>query len=399
MKLSEIAKRFGIEEYPEEFQGIFESMTFPHPVLTREYLLDVEERLGAFGAHHIDEVVAEAERICLDEGAMIWVSVLSKYMETASAVEARATGKVLPADYQSISEMIPLFPIAAMIPRMEAFYRAHGFEGEELRFNFRVFEISLRLSKIAVKKPAFTRTYYSWTLLYTLGEIFDYASFNFQYKKFGSNVILLRNKKSGEYLLFPTEGIMHRDGRTLGDAGYTDEEGSFDCALVETDDEYIGYPAVNNVISNKKITVKKADYDVVLTKEDYVIGLHIPRNVDFSDEAIEASLRGAVPIIRERFPEWQPKMYVCSTWLNDPGLEALLGSESRIVKFGKRFLRYPGGAANGRGGYGFVFLGYEENENLPEDTSLRRKLKAHYLNGGYTYFTPGIICDESYFGK
>ena len=187
--------------------------------------------------------------------------------------------------------------------------------------------------------------------------------------------------------------------KLLGDAGYTDEEGSFDCALVETDDEYIGYPAVNNVISSKKITVKKADYDGVLTKEDYVIGLHIPRNVDFSDEAIEASLRGAVPIIRERFPEWQPKMYFCSTWLNDPGLEALLGSESRIVKFGKRFLRYPGGAANGRGGYGFVFLGYEENEDLPEDTSLRRKLKAHYLNGGYTYFTPGIICDESYFGK
>jgi Mrp family chromosome partitioning ATPase len=44
-----------------------------------------------------------------------------------------------------------------------------------------------------------------------------------------------------------------------------------------------------------------------------------------------------------------------------------------------------------------LILGYEENEDLPEDTSLRRKLKAHYLGGGYTYFCPGIICDETYF--
>ena len=60
------------------------------------------------------------------------------------------------------------------------------------------------------------------------------------------------------------------------------------------------------------------------------------------------------------------------------------------------FLRYPGGVSNGRGGFSFVFLGYEENADLPEDTSLRRKLKAHYLGGGNTYFVPGFIIDDSF---
>ena len=401
MKLCDAAKRFGIEEIPEWLPEYYEENAAPYFALDREYILDVEKRLGAFTDAHIENVLAAAEEIKRDPVATDWIVAIGKYLETCDGVEARLTRKLIPVNYAEISEMYPLFALVAMIPRMEAAYRAHGFDGEDLRYNFRVFEISIRLSGIAQHKPAFTLTYYQWTLLYTLCEIFDYGSFNFQIKKLANNgnnnVKLFRNKNTGEYVLFQIEGIMHREGKTLGDAGFTDEEGSFTCEFTETEDEYIGNPAVNNRISAERIAIKKADYVEVLNKDDEVIGLHIPRNVDFSPEAIEASLRGGVEIIKNQFPEWKPKMYVCSSWLLDPGLEDLLGSESRIVKFGKMFKRYPGGVSNGRGGYGFVFLGYEENEDLPEDTSLRRKLKAHYLGGGYTYFCPGIICDETYF--
>jgi hypothetical protein len=397
MKLCELAQKYGIEELPEWLSEYYDENAAPHFAFDRDFLLDVEERLGAFTSAHIDNVLSAAEDIKKDKDACAWLTAICKYLETCDGDEARLTRKLIPANYAEVSELYPLFALVAMIPRMEAVYRAHGFDGEALRDNFRVFEISLRLSGIAQHKPAFTLTYYYWSMHYTLCEIFDYGSFNFQIKKLGNNVKLFRNKNTGEYVLFQTEGTMHREGKTLGDAGFTDEEGSFTCEFTETDDEYIGNPAVNNRISKERIAIKKADYVEVLNKDDEVIGLHIPRNVDFSPEAIEASLRGAVEIIKNQFPEWKPKMYVCSSWLLDPGLEDLLGSESRIVKFGKMFKRYPGGVSNGRGGYSFVFLGYEENEDLPEDTSLRRKLKAHYLSGGYTYFCPGIICDESYF--
>ena len=398
MKLCDIAKRFGIEEYPEWLSEYFLENGAPHFALDREFILDVEERLGAFTDAHIGDVLAAAEEIKKDEAATAWISAICKYVERCDASEANKTVKLIPKNYAEISEMLPIFPLVAMIPRMEAAYRAHGFEGEELRYNFRVFEISLRLSSVLLHKPGFALGYYSWSLFYTLCEIFDYGSFNFQLEKYPYNIKLLRNKSTGEYVMFMTQGRMHRSGRTLGADGFLDEEGSFDCEFTETDDEYIGNPVINNVVCAERIAIKKSDYVEVLNKGDEVISLHIPRNVDFSDEAIEASLKGGVEIIRKNFPEWKPKMYTCSSWLLDPGLEALLGSESRIVKFGKRFMCHPGGGKSGRGGFGFVFPGYKESDDLPEDTSLRRKFKAHYSSGGYTYFYPGVICDESYFG-
>ena len=159
MKLCEIAKRFGIEEYPEVFSEYFETKAMPHPVFSREFILDAEERLGVFTPAHVDNVISEAEKICLDKEAAVWLSLICYYLESCTIDEARQTGKLIPVNYAEISEMYPLYPIAAMIPRMERFYREHGFEGEELRVNFNVFEISLRLSAIAQKKPAFTRTY------------------------------------------------------------------------------------------------------------------------------------------------------------------------------------------------------------------------------------------------
>lgn len=397
MKLCDAAKRFGIEEIPEWLSEYYVENAEPYFALDREFLLDVEKRLGAFTDAYIGYVLEAAEEVKRDPVATDWIVAIGKYLETCDGVEARLTRKLIPANYAEISEMYPLFALVAMIPRMEATYRAHGFDDDSLRYNFRVFEISTRLSTIAQHKPAFTLGYYQWTLLYTLCEIFDYGSFNFQHKTLGTNIKLFREKNTGEYLMLMTEGTMHRSGRTLGDAGFTDEEGSFVCEYTETEDEITGNPVINSVVSSEKITFKKADYVEVLNNDDEVIGLHIPRNVDFSPEAIEASLRGAVEIIRKQFPEWNPKMYVCSSWLLDPGLEDLLGSESRIVKFGKMFARYPGGVSNGRGGFSFVFLGYNEDDDLPEDTSLRRKLKAHYKNGGYTYFRPGVILDETYF--
>lgn len=398
MKLCDIAKRFGIEEYPEWLSEYFLENGAPHFALDREFILDVEERLGAFTDAHIGDVLAAAEEIKKDKAATAWISAICKYVERCDASEANKTVKLIPKNYAEISEMLPIFPVIAMIPRMEAAYRAHGFDGEELRYNFRVFANSLHHSSVSLHKPGFTLIYYSWTLLYTLCEIFDYGSFNFELEKYPFNIKLLRNKSTGEYVMFMTQGRMHRSGRTLGADGFLDEEGSFDCELTETDDEYIGNPVRNNVVCAERIAIKKSDYVEVLNKGDEVISLHIPRNVDFSDEAIEASLKGGTQIIRKNFPEWKPKMYTCSSWLLDPGLEALLGSESRIVKFGKRFMCHPGGGKSGRGGFGFVFPGYKESDDLPEDTSLRRKFKAHYSSGGYTYFYPGVICDESYFG-
>ena len=83
------------------------------------------------------------------------------------------------------------------------------------------------------------------------------------------------------------------------------------------------------------------------------------------------------------------------SWLLDPQLPEVLGEDSNIGRFCRRFTPVftPG---KGEAVFDFVFLGHtpDERESLPEDTSLQRALKAHYMAGKAIYETWGFFFDE-----
>lgn len=395
MSIKKIAESLGIAEYPEMFDEIYSEIEGKMPeVFDEAPLRALEDRYGLLGEHYAD-VVDGARALFEDKELAIWVAVICEHAKRAP--KADSNNVPFPEKEGKAADMMRVFPLLALVNKADEFFSSHGFSHEEISGIMQVFSISLRLSKGTIKRPGFTKTYYSWTRVYLFGEMFDYGSFNFQFRAFANKAVLLKNIKSGEFELLVTEGKYHKSGRFLGDAGFLDEDGAFDVTYEETDSAFIGYPAIDNVVSSEKKEYSKSQWALALKEGDDVISLHIPRNVDFSDEAIDKSIEEGVKIAKARFPEYNPKFVMCSSWLLDPGLEALLGESSRIVKFGKRFLRFsPQGASNGFGGFSFAFLGYDQNDldSLPEDTSLRRKLKAHYKNGGYTYFYPGIIPNE-----
>ena len=395
MSIKKIAESLGIAEYPEMFDEIYCEIEKSMPKSFDEApLRALEESYGLFGEHYAD-VVEGARALFEDKELALWIAVICEHAKRVP--KADSTNVPFPEKEGAAADMMRLFPLLALIPKTDELFTAHGFSHEEISGIMRVFQISLRLSKETIKRPGLTKTYYGWTRVYLFCEMFDYGSFNFQFRAFANKAVLLKNIKSGEFELLVTEGKYHKSGRFLGDAGFLDEDGAFDVTYEETDSAFIGYPAIDNVVSSEKKEYSKSQWALALKEGDDVISLHIPRNVDFSDEAIDKSIEEGVKIAKARFPEYNPKFVMCSSWLLDPGLEALLGESSRIVKFGKRFLRFsPQAASNGFGGFSFAFLGYDQNDldSLPEDTSLRRKLKAHYKNGGYTYFYPGIIAKE-----
>jgi len=112
---------------------------------------------------------------------------------------------------------------------------------------------------------------------------------------------------------------------------------------------------------------------------------------NFSPEEMKEGIEFA----KEKFPEHHPKIVFCSSWLLDPQLSELLGENSKIIGFANKFMRFSYAPRRGRMGFEFVFPGYSQDklEELPENTSLRRKLKAFYLNGGSTVFVPGFMTD------
>ena len=393
MTLKELTGKLGIETYPEKFDEIYENAgNLNFSFCDLENILEFDEKYDAFKEYK-DAVIDGAKALSENKELLTYCAVICKYLEDCTREDAAAV-PFPTVDFGIATDMFRFFPLFSAVPAWTRRFEEHGFSHDEIKGIYRVLYISLNLSKIATGKYSFTQTYYGWTLLYTYCEMFDFGSFNFQFKKLASPVILLKNKKSGKHVLLMTEGEFHKSGKILGTIGFEDTEGSFNAEFSETDDAYVGHTACDSYVSQELSAFKKSEWECVLKSGDEILSIHIPRNIDLSIEAIYASYEGGLKMAKERFPEYSPKCLFCSSWIIDAQLEELLGDKSRIVGFGKTFLRFPNKSTAGRDGFSFVFLGHNGPEStLPEDTSLRRKLKNLYLGGGYTYSSSGFVVE------
>lgn len=213
-------------------------------------------------------------------------------------------------------------------------------------------------------------------------------------RKFIPRATVFQNEL-GDVVTMAHDAVFHKDGYVLGTAGYEDEDGSFEPTLIETDDAFIGCAYNERGLAvNKSITLKKSEWKKVLTPDDDVIDIHIAAGTRLTDEIMTESFAEARELLATYFPEVDYKGFICTSWLLSPDLPELLGPNGNIVKFGNRFTKVakkdPGTSV-----FSFVFLKPDVNnvdiESLPENTSLERALKKHYLDGKRLYDTFGYI--------
>lgn len=111
------------------------------------------------------------------------------------------------------------------------------------------------------------------------------------------------------------------------------------------------------------------------------VSLHIPSGAHLQPEAVTASLAAGNRMIAEFFPRWDALPRVCHSWLLSPTLLELLPENSNILQFQKRFSITPTGLED----RDFLLWAFQNRDipyaELPENTSLQRKLKAHLLQG------------------
>jgi hypothetical protein len=146
-------------------------------------------------------------------------------------------------------------------------------------------------------------------------------------------------------------------------------------------------------VINQKERLRKCQWKQVLGKEDPVVSVHIPARLKLDEDICEASYERARAVFRQCFPEFDYKAFRCQSWMMDPQLRTLLGRDTKITRFQKKYIPYPCKSA-GEGVLGFVFLKADKNydlESLPEDTSLRRAIKKHYMEGKYIYEMGGVF--------
>lgn len=90
---------------------------------------------------------------------------------------------------------------------------------------------------------------------------------------------------------------------------------------------------------------------------------------------------------------WMQKIY-CESWMLSPALRELMDENSNILQFQNLFIEEKTDY-NSMAVLDWVFPGYHSvSEDLPENTSLQRKMKRYLLQDGKIGWTMGYLKED-----
>ena len=128
-----------------------------------------------------------------------------------------------------------------------------------------------------------------------------------------------------------------------------------------------------------------------------VIGLHIPSDADLSGESVDASFRQAELFFGTYYKEYEYSRYTCNSWLMAPALSHLLSGGSNILSFQNRFdIIREDREDKEYIEWLFQIPADTEYTDLPQRTSLQRKVRELLLQGGTVGSAFGIMDYEPY---
>lgn len=135
-------------------------------------------------------------------------------------------------------------------------------------------------------------------------------------------------------------------------------------------------------ISMVEYRIGELEYEMRMENDKYLIDLHIPADADMTTSKLRNSYLEALDFFKKYYPNFVGADMVCSSWLLAPSLKNVLPESSRILQFQKSFDIIDMEADS----LAFMDWVYGSRdipiEELPENTSLQRKLKPYLRNNG-----------------
>lgn len=125
------------------------------------------------------------------------------------------------------------------------------------------------------------------------------------------------------------------------------------------------------------------EYELVSPQEEgRKVYLHIPTDVSLAPEALDDSFRRFRAFASSFYPEWEHAPIFLDSWLMSPAIRPLLPEGSRILALQDRF-EFESADPESMGAVVWVFPGCKGRpfEELPEDTTLQKRMKAFLLAG------------------
>ncbi len=135
-------------------------------------------------------------------------------------------------------------------------------------------------------------------------------------------------------------------------------------------------------VSAKLFRIGQLEYELTAREGEEIVSLHIPTDVDLRPEILRPSLQDGLKELYRIFPACAGQPVYCHSWLLAPLLKELLPETSNILRFQEMFDIEPD-TAPGKDVLLWVFKNPKlPKEEYPENTSLQRKLKKFFLDGG-----------------
>lgn len=144
-------------------------------------------------------------------------------------------------------------------------------------------------------------------------------------------------------------------------------------------------------ISMQEFRIGDLEYEMTIQNNKKLISIHIPSDANMTRSNLRKSYLDARDFFANYYPEFAKVDMICDSWLLAPALKKLLPDSSKIIQFQNSFEL----TSKEDDSSGFLDWIYGRRdipfENLPEETSLQRKLKPYLLNGGKVEWASGTL--------
>lgn len=149
-------------------------------------------------------------------------------------------------------------------------------------------------------------------------------------------------------------------------------------------------------ISMQEFRIGDLEYEMTIQDNRKLISIHIASDSDMTSSNLRKSYLEAREFFANYYPEFAKVDMICGSWLLAPSLKKLLPDNSKIIQFQNSF-QWTSQEDDSNGFLDWVYGRRDiPFENLPEDTSLQRKLKPYLLNGGKIEWANGTLISNPF---
>ena len=149
-------------------------------------------------------------------------------------------------------------------------------------------------------------------------------------------------------------------------------------------------------ISMVEYRIGVLEYEMRVEDDKNLIDIHIPADADMEISNLRKSYLQSLEFFGKYYPDFSGADMICSSWLLAPSLKNVLPEKSRILEFQKAFDIQD----MDKESLGFMDWVYGSRDipldELPENTSLQRRLKPYLRNNGKIEWTTGKLVSNPF---